>query len=214
MSSCTPEHLDSPFPFLKLPAEIRNKIHKLLLGDRVIHIYIPEGRIINHRLVWSPRYAAYVHKEDFPLLTLLEVCKDIHKETSLLPFASNVFEVYGGTVVEFLQALTPAQLGSLRALTVHVRMIEDRRRFSEFYDRMQPVAQKLVGLEDLRLKMSCSCFEPALKSLLVELVEAWCSQKLKVGIVSILTDKDDKATAGEVEEFAEELSQRLMATGR
>lgn len=114
------------FPFLRLPAELRNEIYKYVLK-------VGEWRSDSKRL---RRWSSGRHVQP---LALLSVCKQIHAEASLLPYALNClhFGYVSGfrldnvngvntllsarpptPALSFLQSRNPAQLGMIQTIRI------------------------------------------------------------------------------------------------
>ncbi|MCJ1247057.1 hypothetical protein MMC30_004268 [Trapelia coarctata] len=120
---------------------------------------------------------------DFPLSILL-VCSQIHEETHLLPYALNTFATDINRFLGFLHARTPAQLRSLRSLSVDCRMIPEHsfRKFRMFM--RSAAAEDLRGLKEFELNVN-----PWRGPLTVEKdseifhgLSAWMGRDLKVGV--------------------------------
>lgn len=112
---------DSHFPFMKLPAELRNRIYLFLLANGVMKIRSPYQE--DDPLHYDHRLSTYFRGHKLPPLSLLRVCKSIYGETHLLLYRSNTFEMYSSEVAQFLQPRTPTQLCSMRSLTIIVPII-------------------------------------------------------------------------------------------
>jgi hypothetical protein len=84
-------------PLLCLPAEIRLQIWEHALGgNRIIPASYLSGHKREHKLFYPSRI--YLRAEPLEniraFLNLLRVCRQIHRESHLLPFSSNVFEYW------------------------------------------------------------------------------------------------------------------------
>jgi hypothetical protein len=69
-------------PLLRLPAEIRNQIWRLVVGGKVIREQVTKRR----RARVLPRPCDRIN-----IFALLRVCRQIYAETALLPFTANTF---------------------------------------------------------------------------------------------------------------------------
>lgn len=145
-------------------------------------------------------------------LSLLQVCKDIYRETRLLPYESNTFKMWSEVVSQFLRARTPDQLRSLRSLTIDV-MICCEGSVDAFQESMQDAAKRTSCLERFELNIKILREEPWLpKKVLADAVGNWSGRGLKVGKVTIMRLAfGTERGVTEIEELREELSARLTA---
>ncbi|KAF1840465.1 uncharacterized protein K460DRAFT_360138 [Cucurbitaria berberidis CBS 394.84] len=92
---------------LRLPAEIRNWIYKLVLG----------GRTYKFKDAFSTHYARLDTTEQH-LFGLLFVCRQIYFEAALLPYAINTFRFrdFDISLSPFLKERSPAQFRSIQSL--------------------------------------------------------------------------------------------------
>ncbi|MCJ1247050.1 hypothetical protein MMC30_004261 [Trapelia coarctata] len=218
--ACSTSSPNSHFPFLELPAELRNKIYSLSLANGVIKIVYPNQKHNSDVSGdYNRRYFCHRRRPQSRPLSLFLACKAIYRESHHFLYISNTFELYGTKVVPFLEARTPAQLCSMRALTVTVPMLwvyggqDWRDDVWIFRDFMCHAPQRITGLEELRLNIKFFNPKTIVKSVLVKEVEAWNGRRLKVGEVTITPFRADEERPHQFEELAEELSGRLMASG-
>lgn len=209
-SKSTPE---SSFPFLKLPAELRNMIYSLLLAQGTIKI-----RSINILRrggpLWQERGAKYK-----PIcLSLLQVCKHIYQEAQSFFYTRNTFKVCWDSATPFIRDRTPEQLRLISTLKINIDMasIYDYH----WYQDLPYAVAKLSGLKTLQLTIlddssGKSRPKPVLdrKRVLVREIEAWRGLPLREGKVKIkffrTCDGRVKPTR-EMEELAEELTAGMM----
>ncbi|KAH6849564.1 hypothetical protein B0T12DRAFT_486270 [Alternaria alternata] len=88
-------------PLLRLPPEIRNMIYTLILDVNTV-------MVAHAGLVRSRRFEISV--------TLLRVCRQIHAEAALLPYAFNTFVFWGTTLSlkTFLDGRNKEQIAAMR----------------------------------------------------------------------------------------------------
>lgn len=208
--SASSNSTESYFPFLRLPAELRNEIYSLLLTMGTIKISDFPGA----NYVQNPLHATVARRLPYELLplSLLQVCRDIYRETRLLLYESNTFKMWSWVAPQFLRARTPDQLRSLRSLTINAAIFCEGD-IDAFQESMRDAAKRTSCLERFELNITIRREEPWLpKKGLAEAVENWSGRGLKVGKVMI-TRFALGAERGvtEIEEFTEELSGRLTA---
>ena len=207
--SASSNSTESYFPFLWLPAELRNEIYSLLLTMGTITISdFPSNYVQNPLRVTVARRLPY---ELLPL-SLLQVCKDIYRGTRLLPYESNTFKMWSEVVRQFLRARTPNHLRSLRSLTIDA-VICCEGSVDAFQESMQDAAKRTSCLKQFELNIKILREEPWLpKKVLAEAVENWSGRGLKVGKVTITRFAlGTERGVTEIEELTEELSARLTA---
>lgn len=187
------ESPESYFPFLALPAELRNRIYSLILTHGIVKSRDTQGR--------SPIS-----------LPLLRVCKQIHTEAHLLLYSTNTFVMYHTRIPEFLNLRTPDQLRSIRSVMFTGR--EDiNGRFLHFQRSMKVAAESLPAVEKLELLISIPHRRIRdAEGEVVKAVDVWSGRGLKAGKVKIVScwDIEMEDMSPEIDELAEELSARLM----
>jgi len=135
---------------LRLPAELRIKIWELVL-TRPLYLHYPQ------RFLQYPPQPSQAEKDQpapkSNTLTLLQVCRQIHQETRLLPFHLNTITlpklpspelVYGGrraylrTYNRALETLQIWQMQEIRYLEVHTNLEEmNKLNTTDFFDGLQ-----------------------------------------------------------------------------
>ncbi|KAH7086856.1 hypothetical protein FB567DRAFT_526366 [Paraphoma chrysanthemicola] len=122
-------------PLLRLPAELRNEICKLVLGNTEISflpwVPLPWGLFIHH---YGRYYGTYV-------LSLTQVCRQLHQETQLLPFQLNNFVVRHERPRELLKVFEPKQSGAIRSMKVQISDFA-LPSLKEWALEVQPVQEK------------------------------------------------------------------------
>lgn len=231
----------SPFPFLKLPAEIRNVVYGILMPGRTIKLFpsndfdgsIRKGlasyrsRFRSKRLLADPDRPVFhmvtaifwaCDKPSFPfemvapLTAILSTCSQIHREAHLLPYTSNTFDIDGIFLLSFLERRTPSQLRALGSLSLQA-FISTKRHDATFRDQMLAMAQLLPGLEKLEIVFNLSFEVTAMGSRArwIKGVEAWMGRGLKVGRVQIIGYNVTEDARKKRDDFAKQLSERLTA---
>ena len=122
-------------PFLRLPAELRNKIYGYVLGGKDYK---------------SPFWQAFESSQDELLrdkesLSLLSVCRQIYKETSILPFQLNTFQFeHQSDLSAWIKTLLPGQRDAIRALKyfTYIRYMLFIRPYYAYS------TERFVGLEE------------------------------------------------------------------
>ncbi|KAF1832936.1 hypothetical protein BDW02DRAFT_624666, partial [Decorospora gaudefroyi] len=101
-------------PLLRLPAELRNKIYRFVLGGNHIRPYCET--VMG---VWEVSFPGWAYSR--LQLALLEVCRQVYAETKLLPFSLNRFVGYPEHMFELLAtSLTPTQANALKTVYFYV----------------------------------------------------------------------------------------------
>jgi len=156
---------ETPFPFLQLPAEIRNMIYFLLLAGRTITLGIPHSFPIRYFAVRCRRFlpavlkrypepeirhidrSSFLHR-DRVTIGLLGTCRQIYKETCAIPYIFNTFSIHSGLLSLWLERRMYAQLQVIRSLklTGHVYSVMDS---NSFLTTMNEAARLLTGLGEL-----------------------------------------------------------------
>jgi hypothetical protein len=231
----------SPFPFLELPAEIRNVVYGILMTGRTITLYPSSNfggftpkvlacyrsRFRSKRLLdGSGCPAFHLVTENYwgydrsssqfdviePLWTIISTCSQIHREAHLLPYTSNTFDLDGTLLFSFLERRTPSQLRALGSLSVKAFILTKRHDFT-FRDQMLATAEILTGLEKLKIVVNPSSEVTTLGSRArwIKGVEAWMGRGLKVGRVEMSGYEVREDVRKERDDFAKRLSERLTA---
>lgn len=84
---CSIERNTTTFPFFRLPLEIREKIHGLVLGDRLIHLkYLNDDNYLrlNSNELWNPDLL----EDRFSLLVCTAISRDLRMKTRPTSWAS------------------------------------------------------------------------------------------------------------------------------
>lgn len=98
-------------PLLRLPAELRNKIFAYTLGGKTFKI-IPGYYDIPTMNATNSKYA----------LALLQVCRQIYAETTLLPFSINTFSASSPhSLKRWVERLHPARAQSITWIRLKFR---------------------------------------------------------------------------------------------
>ena len=156
--------------FFLLPVEIRMMIYMLVLCDYHILLYFKRPRILKNlpsalfRQVLSSRpclklggslfIAEFVRKpecdEEIAMnLSLLRVCRQIYRETALLPFTGNTFRLTTALLPRFLSFRSPAQLESLSFLNL-IAKVDTEKASRRFEATCGMILKTLPGLKHLR----------------------------------------------------------------
>ncbi|CAK3996061.1 Hypothetical predicted protein [Lecanosticta acicola] len=176
-------------PLLDLPGELRNRIFEYALGGCTMHIWTEGrdevGEYVLHRKTccrgFSPKEGAQcIKKEDEgdpwesyhsthqdcdnttqagPAFALLQMCRQVHAETALLPFALNTFAFDDTEEVEFfIKRLIPKQGRAVQHISIRLAWTEDRDADSEDQEyqkealrRQKLFKRKLLSLQSLTL---------------------------------------------------------------
>ena len=84
---CSIERNTTTFPFFRLPLEVREKIHGLVLGDQLIHLkYLNDDNYLrlNSNELWNPD----LREDRFSLLVCTAISRDLRMKTRPTPWAS------------------------------------------------------------------------------------------------------------------------------
>lgn len=153
------------FPFIKLPAEIRNMIYFLLLAGRTIVLNIPYCSPVRYFAVRSGRFLPAVLAEhpqpeirhidgssflrqDSLTIGLLGTSRQIYNETCAIPYTSNTFSIHVGLLPLWLDRRMYTQLRVLRSLKLTGHMYSTTDDYS-FMSTMYEAAGFLTGLREL-----------------------------------------------------------------
>jgi len=189
---------ESHFPFLALPAEMRNAIYSALLSNRTIKLVASQPQEsasdsgLEESLACEDTNSDIYHQPtgrriaDGPLsISLLLVCLQIHNEARLFPY-NNTFQLQHSVLLPFLTARTPHQIYPIHSLTLAVSM--DKVEQDAFVAKcFRTAAMKLTGLENLNIDMTVN--RPILRlggrALWANAMGAWAKRDLKEGKVTI-----------------------------
>jgi hypothetical protein len=80
-------------PFLRLPAELRNKIYQLVFSNGVIQVLAP----------WENRYRSTISAYSAP--ALLQTCRQIHGEATPVLFSTATFETERYSLEYFIETI-------------------------------------------------------------------------------------------------------------
>ena len=212
---------DSPkrphFPFLKLPAEIRNHIYHLLLANGTVEIHNSgqQSRFGQERILVNtaapPYYGPRRARGNRYLISILLVCSQIYHEAYLIPYTNTFVLVRCSST--FLDNRTPAQLRVIRSLIVACPVI---RGGSYFRDFLHLAAEKLISLKELVVFVMIfrSGFQKGRSAPWIEGVEAWMGRGLEVGLVKSIGmygNANLRPWEREVQKLVEALSKELTA---
>lgn len=169
-SCCRSESNSTNSLLLALPPEIRNRIWRLVVANRTIHVQVWTIKGIVHWVCVNDRTdrdiamdikASNQHKHPdydtfhreccrYPLsrarlkLSLLRVCRQVYDEAALLPFKYNTFSIESfDALVPFLKSLVPSQARAIKSITLPFAC--DRKDASE----SALIKSKLSGLQHL-----------------------------------------------------------------
>ncbi|OLN90039.1 Vacuolar protein sorting-associated protein 41-like protein [Colletotrichum chlorophyti] len=134
-------------PILRLPPEIRNKIYRILLSSRRIHVQHDPKTGSFHCVALRPAANPWAYKKHHVLskgMTLLAaVCRQLYHETDLIPYGECVWSWQTpGLMERFL--VTERRLGALQRRAVREVCVRGLRGFGNFGRRVRGV---LGGLE-------------------------------------------------------------------
>ena len=108
--------------FLRLPAELRNRIYQLVLSGYDIKIFYHDDlgmRAIIHRPHKPNRLFDFILGRR--VFSLLLVCHQIHAETRLLPFSMNEFVIPACPVFHyFCNVIPPDQLNAITTVRLQI----------------------------------------------------------------------------------------------
>ena len=134
-------------PFLRLPAETRNKIYGLVISDHHLRVgYTPHQSKIeqkDHRryrvhvggglyhYIKGRRRIDYRHQKPLTLhLGLLRVCRQIYSEAALIPYATNSFTFENQWVMRrCFKTLRPTQKRAMANFAVRETVPRSPQRF-------------------------------------------------------------------------------------
>ncbi|KUI58115.1 hypothetical protein VP1G_05362 [Cytospora mali] len=118
---------DAPFPFMGLPAELRNKIYSLVVCNPNNKVYITHmrcskgrKRAVHHvdgnwRRFWnSPRYYYNYLRTRVTKLAILRTCKQVHDEAIGIMYAQEFLFENLLSMQTFLVNMSPATIGRLK----------------------------------------------------------------------------------------------------
>ncbi|KEQ95100.1 hypothetical protein AUEXF2481DRAFT_234920 [Aureobasidium subglaciale EXF-2481] len=174
------------FPFLRLPAEIRNMIYSLVLErpGHKLYIYGKNSGVIN--TLWlrddgAPRVQQHYSS------SLMRVNKQINVESIPYLFSRHTFDFSDSTMMQkFLEHIGPERIQSLVA--VHVQK-QFRTTMRKAYQLLSPA----VSLSEL--KLFSSLYHPYYNTAflwpnaLLPLVQAWCTEggRSREDVMSIIS---------------------------
>lgn len=101
-------------PLLRLPAELRNKIYEYTIGGYVIELF--ESTKKPHYNMLSQADGHYTALANPTVLS--KTCRQLHKETALLPYSLNTFHGRIRYIHKFLKGLTKAQREQIKSLEI------------------------------------------------------------------------------------------------
>ncbi|KZL65259.1 hypothetical protein CT0861_10694 [Colletotrichum tofieldiae] len=134
-------------PLLRLPPEIRNKIYRLLLAARRIHVRHDPKTSSFHCVALRPTANPWTYKRHHILsrgLTLLvRVCRQLYHETELLPYRECVWSWQTPGLME-RYLLTERRMGVAQRRAVREVCVRGIRGFGNLSRRVRGV---LGGLE-------------------------------------------------------------------
>ncbi|GJC90095.1 hypothetical protein ColLi_12933 [Colletotrichum liriopes] len=134
-------------PLLRLPPEIRNKIYRLLLAARRIHVHHDPKTSSFHCVALRPTANPWTYKRHHVLsrgLTLLvRVCRQLYHETELLPYRECVWSWQTPGLME-RYLLTERRMGVAQRRAVREVCVRGIRGFGNLSRRVRGV---LGGLE-------------------------------------------------------------------
>ncbi|KAH7086756.1 hypothetical protein FB567DRAFT_592626 [Paraphoma chrysanthemicola] len=137
------------FPFLGLPAEIRNMIYSYVLGGRTITLGLCDCVNIYGE---KPRQLSGPIFHDTGLVS---TCRQIHTEAHMFPFQLNRFSL--DRMCELskhsFRRFTPAQLREITHVRIRLDLAISRRSWSlhrtNVYDRLEVYLEKNVWFRDI-----------------------------------------------------------------
>lgn len=144
------------FPFLRLPAELRNKIYMYALGGKTWIIALQGGR---------GSYQSQPDLDDVSThpMALLQSCRQVYAEASLFPYAYNTFEGWhGGHLHVWVQSLSHDQRTAVASIrrTQRSWVIQSATGLavSPFFWMDVPLMADwgLAGLKDIEIKVVLS----------------------------------------------------------
>jgi len=159
-----------PFPFLKLPAEIRRVVYLFVLAGREITLTVPPP---SSRTFFSPRSGRFLAKglktDSQPHITqfispnvfrgpeiltigLLSACSQIYLETREIPYTHNSFHIHTGILPLWLDRRMQFQVQALRKLSVTVHAYTWVEGWV-FGDAMKEAKGLLEGLRSLEIEV-------------------------------------------------------------
>jgi hypothetical protein len=207
LASLLPEtSTSSRFPFLKLPAEIRNMIYLLLLSNRSIHIlsFQPDNSIhesqypTNHALRETNSHIdgqSSGNGDDLLSISILLACSRIYNEARLFPY-KNAFRFDHGTLLHFLDACTPEQRRLMHSVELIVRLTLNSLFQDEIVkDSMRRAATMLTSFECFKLNIlfdrlgfvffRANIQHLGIRAIWIKLLGAWGGRGLKLGQVTV-----------------------------
>ena len=101
-------------PFLRLPPELRNKIYEYAIGGHVIKLF--ESTKKPHYNMLSQADGHYTALANPAVLS--KTCRQLHRETALLPYSLNTFHGRTRRIHKFLKGLTMAQREQIKSLEI------------------------------------------------------------------------------------------------
>lgn len=118
---------------LRLPAEVRNRIWEYALGGKIFDVILIQtcrGRYVEEKTLIAP--------ETFPenAHALLQVCRQIYRETALVPFSHNAFRFSEQRAFEWARHLLRVQQNAMREVHIVTLRAECMIGWMQFNDRM------------------------------------------------------------------------------
>ncbi|KAI5241701.1 hypothetical protein E4T47_05787 [Aureobasidium subglaciale] len=175
------------FPFLRLPAEIRNMIYSLVLErpGHKLYIYGKNSGVIN--TLWL-RDDGVPRVQQHYSSSLMRVNKQINVESTPYLFSRHTFDFSDSTMMQkFLEHIGPERIQSLVA--VHVQK-QYRTTMRKAYQLLSPA----VSLSELKLFCSPYQYHPyntafLWPNALLPLVQAWCTEvdRSREDVMSIIS---------------------------
>ena len=99
---------------LRLPAELRNKIYEYAVGGHVIELISSKKK--PHYKMLSQANGHYTALANPTVLS--KICRQLHKETALLPYSLNTFHGSLRRIHKFSKGLTKAQRKQIKILKI------------------------------------------------------------------------------------------------
>ncbi|KAJ8110971.1 hypothetical protein OPT61_g6313 [Boeremia exigua] len=115
---------NSESPLLRLPPEIRNNIWEYVLGGKILDVVFlssRKGRYLEEKTAISPLSLPESSH------ALLQVCRQLYKETALLPFSTNSFRFESNQAFDWIRHLLKVQQGLIK--NVHIVTHRAERMF-------------------------------------------------------------------------------------
>ena len=197
ISSSDPPAPESSFPFLKLPAEIRNMIYHFLLANRIVklgicyyreYLYFAQrsNRLRTDALKNNPHpdvnHQAYGTREYAPLsIALLATCSQIYDEAHLIPYSLNTFSIRCELLPVWLDRRMQFQVQAIRKLTLKVYLCT-KHETRVFREQMGEAVDMLTEVKelDLEIVMNSLVAHVGASALWVQGVEMWMGRGLEV----------------------------------